>query len=340
MIIWFLLLFGLIYIFATWKITLYNTMFGQGYWLKLITWTFGAGKTKNVYQSAFLWKQENPHWLIISNLNYSFVDIYFDDKTDFGFLMEYLVKYIQETNDPVALKKNFDFPPIKVIVDEAHLYLFSRDFKTFWSDQLLVLTQCRKRSISIDFITQELWQIDVFIRRLITYVHHFTPVFKSWTSQSMLYVRDNTSTDINDPIAFEEIEQSFLVPHSWTLKLRPKLQEFYDQHRMTKWVVGAKSVFDRDYHKFKQILWSKVEAYRKPPIKEIKSNLFNKFLFSKLRWKNEATTDQEIIKKQSEIIKEIFKLLTNEQISKLEEKFKLGQFKQLTEAEEEIEVHT
>jgi hypothetical protein len=99
----------------------------------------------------------------------------------------------------------------------------------------------------------------------------------------MLYVRDNTSTDINDPIAFEEIEQSFLVPHSRTLRLRPKLQEFYDQHRMTKWVVGAKSVFDRDYHKFKQILWSKVEAYRKPPIKEIKSNLFNKFLFNKLR---------------------------------------------------------
>ena len=41
---------------------------------------------------------------------------------------------------------------------------------------------------------------------------------------------------------------------------------------------------------------SKVEAYRKPPIKEIKSNLFNKFLFSKLRWKMKYRQIKRLLK--------------------------------------------
>ena len=69
-------------------------------------------------------EEENPNWIIISNLDYDFVDIHFDNKTDFANLLKFLVRYIQDTNDYEWLKDNYEFPPIKVIVDEAHIYLF------------------------------------------------------------------------------------------------------------------------------------------------------------------------------------------------------------------------
>jgi len=83
-----------------------------------------------------------------------------------------LKKYIQETNIETFFK-TATWLPIRVVVDEAHLYYFSRDFKKFDFDTLLILTQCRKRKVSIDFITQELAQIDVFIRRLVPYVSRY-----------------------------------------------------------------------------------------------------------------------------------------------------------------------
>jgi hypothetical protein len=62
-------------------------------------------------------------------MNYDFVDFYFNSKKDFDFILRDLVQYIHETNEDEELKKSITFPPIKIIVDEAHLYLFARDFK-------------------------------------------------------------------------------------------------------------------------------------------------------------------------------------------------------------------
>ena len=175
----------IIYFFISWKLrVLDNWTFWQWYWLRLITGAFGIWKTKNVFQSAYLWKKDNPEGILISNIKYDFVDILFNSKKDFDFIMKDIVQYIRDTNNYDELKKSIDFPPIKIIVDEAHLYLFAREFKSFTKDLLLVLTQCRKRDISIDFITQELWQIDVFIRRLCPYIEYFESAPLWLTKQS------------------------------------------------------------------------------------------------------------------------------------------------------------
>ena len=113
--------------------------------MRLITWTFWAGKTKNTFQEAFLRKQQNPDWIIISNVPYkdldwnSLVDISFNSKQDLKTLLEHLYRYLQDTNHTEYLQDML-FVPIKIIVDEAHLYYFSRDFKAFDMEMMTILT--------------------------------------------------------------------------------------------------------------------------------------------------------------------------------------------------------
>ena len=332
-IILILLLIGLpillIILIATWKLVLFNTMFWEWYWLKLITWTFGAWKTKNVFQSAYLWKMLNPDWIIISNLDYDFVDIVFDSKEDFDFVLKDLVQYVRDTNNIDELKSSINFPPIKIIVDEAHIYLFARDFKWFTKDILLVLTQCRKRDISIDFITQELWQIDVFIRRLAPYIQYFQTLSFGLRKQSMLYSLDAEATSMRDELSFEEVDSSYLLPDSWALFFKKKLQRFYDQKYLTKYVIWWLHKYcneeDREsikelkishrYEEFKKILSDKVKSFRTPKVRE--KTKFEKILFSyleKLNKKNE--TDSDVLQRQSEIIKSLLKYVPEDELDK------------------------
>ena len=226
-IVWIILL---IYRFITWKIRAYDDWtFGQWYWLRLITGAFWTWKTKNVFQSAYIRKKDNPDWILISNLDYDFVDIYFNSKKDFDFIMKDIVQYIYDTNKSEDLKNSIDFPPIKIIVDEAHLYLFAREFKTFTKDLLLVLTQCRKRDISIDFITQELWQIDVFIRRLCPYIEYFESSYLWTTKQSIFYCLDSDATSMRKEESFEEVESTYLLPFSRVPYIKPSIKWYYEQ---------------------------------------------------------------------------------------------------------------
>lgn len=291
-IIWILILVPIVLIFLllSWKICLFNTWFGEWYWLRLITWGFGAWKTKNVFQSAFLWKKQNPHWILISNMKYDFVDFYFNSKKDFDFMLRDLVQYIHETNSDDDLKKSIDFPPVKIIVDEAHLYLFARDFKWFTKDILLVLTQCRKRDISVDFITQELWQIDVFIRRLCPYIEYFEKMPLWLTKQSIVYSLDVEGTSMKDETKFEEIESSFLLPFSRWPIFDKSVKHYYDQKYLTKKVIGYENVWysdeDKDelhskkYDEFKNKMLKNLTAYRS-------STPSKKSILDRLMWKKE-----------------------------------------------------
>ena len=130
-------------------------------------------------------------------------------------------------------------------------------------------------------------------------------------SQYMFYAKDSSSVDILDEFAFEEMEHSFLVPDSWVVRLKPKLQQFYDQRFLTKWVVGAKSTLTNNYQEFHDILRAKVLEYRKPPVKEIK-----KSLLQKLKW-DEKTTTQQINQKQTELINKMLWTLTDSQIQEI-----------------------
>jgi len=321
-LIWVLILIPIIFAFLliSWKVTLFNMWFGEGYWLRLITWEFGSWKTKNVFQSAFLWKKANPNWILISNLKYDFVDFYFNSKKDFDFLLRDLVRYIHDTNNLDDLKKSIEFPPIKIIVDEAHLYLFARDFKGFTKDILLVLTQCRKRDISVDFITQELWQIDVFIRRLCPYIEYFQKLPLGLTKQSILYSLDVEGTSMKNEEMFEEVESSWLLPFSRWPVFNKKIKDYYDQKYLTKFVIGYENVrytdedksdtFSKRYPEFKDKMLKNLEEFRKPKPKQV--TLFNK-LYKKI-WPKEHIND-DLLLKQSNIIKSLLKYVPEDELT-------------------------
>ena len=314
----------IIFLLLSWKVCLFNTWFWEWYWLRLITWEFGAWKTKNVFQSAFLWKKANPNWILISNLNYDFVDFYFNSKRDFDFILRDLVHYIHRTNNLDELKKSIDFPPIKIIVDEAHLYLFARDFKWFTKDILLVLTQCRKRDISVDFITQELWQIDVFIRRLCPYIEYFQKLPFWLSKQSILYSLDVEWTSMKNEEMFEEVESSYLLPFSRWPIFNKKVKDYYAQKYLTKFVIWYENVRysteDKDaevsykYNDFEEKMLKNLEEYRKPkPKQELALNKLIKKLWPK------SHVNDDLLLKQSEIIKNLLKYVPEDELANYSE---------------------
>lgn len=254
-------------------------------------------------------------------MNYDFVDFYFNSKKDFDFILRDLVQYIHETNSDEELKKSIVFPPIKIIVDEAHLYLFARDFKWFTKDILLVLTQCRKRDISIDFITQELWQIDVFIRRLCPYIEYFEKMPLWLTKQSILYSLDVEWTSMKNEEMFEEIESSVLLPFSRWPIFDKRVKHYYDQKFLTKKVIWYENVWSSDedkdaicsyrYSEFKEKLFKCIDFMRRPIPKQESfiSKLVKKF------WSNSHVND-DILLKQSQIINDLLKYVPDDELSK------------------------
>ena len=323
-IIWLIIL---IIKFANWDIKLVeNGKFWDSYWLRLITWKFGAWKTREVFRAAYKRKQEFPEWLLISNIDYDFVDVYFNSKKDFDFIMKDLVQYIYDTNKSEDLKKDFDFPPIKIIVDEAHIYLFAREFKSFTKDLLLVLTQCRKRSISIDFITQELWQIDVFIRRLCPYILYFEdiPIIKNrlvCTRESIMYCLDPDTTSVRKEESFEEVESTLLLPFNWWVKIDRSLKWYSNQEYFTKKVIWHWDVYSSTesedllksykYDDFKSTMDSKIKERRTPlpPRKTIFDSLFKN---------SDSEIDKKIIEAQKQKINELIKLIPQSELDKFE----------------------
>ena len=325
-IIWILILIPIVLLFLilSGKLCLFNTWFGEWYWLRLITWEFGSWKTKNVFQSAFLWKKMNPHWILISNLNYDFVDFHFNSKRDFDFILRDIVQYIRDTNNEEDLKKSINFPPVKIIVDEAHLYLFARDFKWFTKDILLVLTQCRKRDISVDFITQELWQIDVFIRRLCPYIEYFEKMPLWLTKQSILYSLDVEGTSMKNEEMFDEIESSFLLPFSRWPIFDKRVKDYYAQKYLTKFVIwwsdvrytdeDKDSIVSKKYEWFKEKMLSNLEAFRKPVPKQVTA--LEKLI--KKVWPKPHVND-DIVKRQAQIIKDLLQYVPEDELVKYSE---------------------
>lgn len=288
--------------------------FGDWYWLRIVTWEYWSWKTRYSFQSAFEWKKNNPDWILIANLDYDFVDFYFNSKKDLDFVLKDLVKYIYDTNDTEELKKNFDFPPIKLIIDEAHLYFFARDFKTFTKDALLVLTQCRKRELWVDFITQEFWQLDVFIRRLAPFVQNFEKKPLWFIRESILYCNNPETTTLRDESSFNEEDMCYFIPWKYQSYFKPSLKEYYTWEFMTKKVIWKWDVYSSTesedlecsykYTEFKEFMDQKIKTWRTPlpPKKTILDSLFKK----------DSDLQQRIIEEQKKKIDELIKLLPDE----------------------------
>ena len=168
------------------------------YWVKIITWEFWAGKTYNVFYEAYKRKLSKENPFIISNIPYSWVDLVYTWIEDLQKVFKVLVEYAQNTNDKDTLNEYWKFRPIIFILDEAHLYFFSRWFsKNFNKEQLIILTQVRKRKISMYLITQELAQLDSTFRRLVPAVRKYYKGlgwYRRWTD----YYFKKDDTDVKD----------------------------------------------------------------------------------------------------------------------------------------------
>lgn len=314
-IIWILIV---IYMFIVWKIRITNLMFWLDYWVKFIVWDFWAWKTKNLFQYWFLWKKENPNWILIANIPYNFVDYFFDSKEDFDCIMRDLVQYIRDTNSVEFLKEGKEFPPILILWDEIHEYLFNRDFKNFNKDVRLVLTQCRKRQIEIDCISQRVSQVDVFLKRLVWIFHYFKCLWNSWIRKEViLNCLNPDSNDLNDESSYEVLEESYLLPDKFALFFHKDLKDYYSQKYLTYYVVWGSNVYadendisllkkwdliySHNYLDLKSDIMKKMEILNTPlpPKKTIFDSLFKK----------DDDLQQKIIEEQKKKIDALIKLI-------------------------------
>jgi len=192
------------------------------YWVKIMLWEFGAWKTYSVFYEAFLRKNSKENPFIIANIPYDFVDLVYTNVEDLKKIFKILVDYSKETNSREILENYWKFRPIIFILDEAHLYFFSRWFsKNFDAETLIVLTQVRKRKISMYLITQELAQLDSTFRRLVPYVRKYYKGFWWWRWYNDYYLKkddiDVKNEEIADKIWGWPVWGAFMAP---TLKLK------------------------------------------------------------------------------------------------------------------------
>lgn len=229
------------------------------YWLRIVTGTFGAGKTKNTFLEAFLRKQQNPNWVVISNIPYKdingdpLVDIVFSSKNDLREILKHVFTYLKDTNEDQFLREEV-FPPIRIIIDEAHLYYFSRDFKAFDLEMMTILTQCRKRLVTIYFITQELWQIDKFLRRLCPEVIVYTRWSFNLTEKNLMYFISTEKSDVADEMNVECLSTQTIRRDWLRLFFDKSLQAFFDQKYLTNFICGASDLYLWSYPEFKEFL--------------------------------------------------------------------------------------
>jgi len=240
------------------------------YGIKIVTWSFWSWKTKNTFLETYLRKKANPNGIVIANVPYKWewnsplVDIYFDSKKDLNNILQNLVSYIQETNEKETLKE-FSFVPIRLIIDEGHLYFFSRDFKNFALDMFTILTQCRKRSVAIYIITQEVAQIDVIMRRLCPEIIYYEKAFpnskkRQWFNRQLLYNRNAENTDMKSPIGVEVIEDDYIFPDKLRVLFNRHLIDYFEQKYLTLHVCWIQDVYNWDYYTFKNFIlerWNK-----------------------------------------------------------------------------------
>lgn len=258
----------------------------KDYWLKIVTGDFGAWKTKNIFQDAFNRKQKYPDWLLIANIPYDFVDLYFSTKEDLDKILEFISHYIAVTNTIDRFKK-IDFPFIRIIIDEAHLYFFSRDFKSLNKTALQIITQCRKRFIQVDFVTQELAQLDVFMRRLMPYVMNYEKRLFGFQRATMYYFKVAEVSDIWDELKVEALETEYLRPDKIQKYFNKKLQHYFDQKYLTYHVIWVNE--ELKYYTFPMFL-ELVEKHRQAFLQQI-------FLSSKKNMKNVADRNRSISQK-------------------------------------------
>lgn len=325
LILWFVII---VYKFATWQIRWNNLMFWLDYWVKFIVWKFWTWKTKNLFQYWFERKKKNPNWLLIANIPYNFVDKFFDSKEDFDCVIKDLVQYIRDTNSVDLLKQEKEFPPILILWDEIHEYLFNRDFKTLSKDVVLLLTQCRKRNIEIDCVSQKVSQVDVFLKRLVWIFHQYSLIWNPRLWLRREYIKEcinPDSNDIEDENSYEILESCILLPDKFSLLFNKDLKDYYSQRYLTYYVVWWCNLYANEddisqlkawtllySHNYRDLyadLMKKFEEINKPlPPKESKLQTIFKWLF------HSNSVNEQLIEEQKKLIDKLMTMIPPEDL--------------------------
>jgi len=136
---------------------------------------------------------------------------------------------------------------------------------------MTILTQCRKRNIAIDIVSQRLAQLDVFIRRLSWYCTYYRP-FLFGFRWALHY--DMEWWDKTDIESFELVQRELQFPKRFNLLFNKDLVKYYNQRYLTNYVVWVDQVFLSDPDEKK-----KVKNEKSFTIPEFRKNEFANFVF-------------------------------------------------------------
>lgn len=199
-------------------------MLGRRYGCYLIMWNFKAWKTYWTFLDLYeLDKRKN---FIIANIPYKKVDLFFATPEDLFCIFDDLDIWIKDTNSDLSSYDEKKYKNIHLVVDEAQLYFDARKWnKADLLDRLKIfLSQCRKRNISVYFITQRTALIDKTIRRYADFVIRYKRVkfLLLWIQRCFKSLYENEA-DISD-INGEDWQNVYVsTEKSWiTKKLEPK----------------------------------------------------------------------------------------------------------------------
>jgi len=185
------------------------------YWASLVTGDFWKWKTFWIWCDVYKQKQDYKDICVIANLPRAITDHFYSSMSDFLKIIDYLYLFVEETNKQYVLTDyECKYKDIIFICDEAHRYLWARDFanKELWSKFGILLTQCRKRNIKMWFCTQRCRLIDINLRRLCDFIYlydadklffinrSYLNVFQAWGGVADLLWDDWTTWETIDDL--------------------------------------------------------------------------------------------------------------------------------------------
>lgn len=253
-------------------------MFGKNFGVYCVMGNFGSGKTSWTFLD--LSKVDKKKTYIIANVQYSFVDKFFNTPKDLSVVLDSVINYCKITNRDIKkyYEERSQYKDIILVVDEAHLYFDSRNRKNYSSSLDVILSQCRKRNIKVFFISQRLKRVDLNIRRLADFVIRYRrerkPIFIGfeWTKRFIYsnegdladiqgddqktYIANSDTPQVND-IEKSEISRDFFTPlfkwSLWNLKREPFAGEWSaiaDQKHLSLYISGLDDEWVNEHDSF------------------------------------------------------------------------------------------
>lgn len=227
----------------------------------LIEGNFWAGKTFWVEASTYERCWNNKDYLVISNIPFERADIVFNSWSDFVKLLDHLYNYFYISNNDVkAISK---YKKIYLIMDECHIYFPARKSmdksrSKVWDKLNVVMTQCRKRNVKIDLITQRVQKTDIDFRRLAEFIYFYNKtsflglpinklsIIRAWWGLSDLIWEDGTTWSSLEDLEKDVIYKWFARHNTFyfrqELKLKHKDWPLWREKHLTNFICGISPI--------------------------------------------------------------------------------------------------